>query len=80
MARKAKYSEEWRSRAAALQAKIEEAMALASASIGDYGWLHLVKYPSPEKKSGSVRSSRHKGSASHFRCVWRRRSHEATTS
>lgn len=39
MARKAKYSEEWRSRAAALQAKIEEAMALASASIDNYGWL-----------------------------------------
>jgi hypothetical protein len=42
MARKAKYSEEWRSRAAALQAKIEEAMELASASIGDDGWLHRL--------------------------------------
>lgn len=50
MARKAKYSEEWRSRAAALQANIEEAM------------------------------DRHKGNASLFRCVWRRRFHEATTS
>lgn len=42
MARKAKYSEEWRSRAAALQANIEEAMELASASIGDDGWLHRL--------------------------------------
>ncbi|MGI2124184.1 hypothetical protein ACRN9J_18755 [Shewanella baltica] len=42
MARKAKYSEEWRSRAAALQANIEEAMKLASASIGDDGWLHRL--------------------------------------
>ncbi|CEF33625.1 hypothetical protein HZS38_19075 [Xenorhabdus nematophila] len=42
MARKAKYSEEWRSRAAALQANIEEAMKLASASIGDDDWLHRL--------------------------------------
>ncbi len=42
MARKAKYSEEWRSRAAALQANIEEVMELASASIGDDGWLHRL--------------------------------------
>ncbi|EAN4957408.1 hypothetical protein CRF11_19625 [Salmonella enterica subsp. enterica serovar Dublin] len=32
MARKAKYSEEWRHRAAALQTKIEEAMTLATSS------------------------------------------------
>ena len=38
MARKAKYSEEWRSRAAALQTEIEEAMTLATSSIGDYSW------------------------------------------
>ncbi len=101
MARKAKYSEEWQSRAAALQAKIGEAMTLATSSIGDYGWLHqlhswvmevaqsnartggqtwIVKYPSPEKKSGSVRSSRHKGSASHPRCACLRRLHEANAS
>ncbi|KGM26692.1 hypothetical protein KS18_18505 [Photorhabdus luminescens] len=42
MARKAKYSEEWRNRAAALQAKIEDAMVLASSSIGDYGWLQRL--------------------------------------
>lgn len=81
MARKAKYSEEWRHRAAALQTKIEEAMTLATSSIGDYRWLHRLhswvtevaqgKAPDwwtdldcevslPEKKSGSVRSSRHK--------------------
>lgn len=101
MARKAKYSEEWRSRAAALQANIEEAMKLASASIGDDGWLHRLhvwvaevaqgnapdwwtdldcEVSLPEKKSGSAPSSQHKGNASLFRCVWRRRFHEATTS
>ncbi|MDE5305594.1 hypothetical protein PY546_00740 [Providencia stuartii] len=42
MARKAKYSEEWRHRAAALQTKIEEAMTLATSSIGDYRWLHRL--------------------------------------
>ncbi|QQK62692.1 hypothetical protein FJD32_025325 (plasmid) [Shewanella sp. LC6] len=42
MARKAKYSEEWRSRAAALQVNIEEAMELTSASIGDDDWLHRL--------------------------------------
>lgn len=93
MARKAKYSEEWRHRAAALQTKIEEAMTLATSSIGDYRWLHRLhswvtevaqgKAPDwwtdldcevslPEKKSGSVRSSRHKRSASLSRCVCRR--------
>lgn len=42
MARKAKYSEEWRHRVAALQTKIEEAMTLATSSIGDYRWLHRL--------------------------------------
>ncbi|RXK69433.1 hypothetical protein ET136_21415, partial [Klebsiella pneumoniae] len=42
MARKAKYSEEWLQRAAALQTTLEEAMTLATSSIGDYRWLHSL--------------------------------------
>jgi hypothetical protein len=54
MARKAKYSEEWRSRAAALQANIEEAMEIASASIGDDGWLHRLHVWVAEVAQGNV--------------------------
>ena len=99
MARKAKYSEEWRHRAAALQTKIEEAMTLATSSIGDYRWLHrlhswvteVAQGKAPDwwtdldcevslPREGSVRSSRHKRSASLSRCVCRRGPHETTSS